>query len=106
MFPTANKMRPKNNGSKRLVCAKTICSAFGMFLLLMASTPGNQIEQDKLLFTTISNNDAPVVYHTLTTQCRYPGTANVTLMMASTNRSLRQRAVNNLKNCLEPTTLQ
>ena len=46
------------------------------------------------------------VYHTLTTQCPYPGTANVNLIMASTNESLVRRGVNNLKNCLEPPSLR
>jgi hypothetical protein len=41
-------------------------------------------------------------YHTLTMQCPYPDGANVSLMLASNSTPVRPRAINNLKNCLEP----
>jgi hypothetical protein len=51
-------------------------------------------------------NKASSPYHTLTTQCHYPGSSAVNLIMASTNGSFDQKAVNNLKNCLEPSNSQ
>lgn len=44
-------------------------------------------------------------YHTLTTQCPYPGSSSVNLIMASFKGSFEQKVVNNLKNCLEPPNL-
>jgi len=45
-------------------------------------------------------------YHTLTTQCPYPGSSTVNLIMASTSGPFEQKAINNLKNCLEPSRSQ
>jgi len=45
-------------------------------------------------------------YHTLTTQCPYPGSSSVNLIMASSKGSFEQKVVNNLKNCLEPPNLE
>ena len=103
MFSPDNTMQRHDGKGRSCAWAKSCCRTLSLLLVLF-SCPATAGIGATVKITAIlpETNEAPSVYHTLTTQCPYPGTSNVALIMASTNGSLAQAAVNSLKNCLEP----
>ena len=87
--------------------ARAVCKILPLLLVLF-SVPASTGTETVVRVTAIlpAPDNAVSPYHTLTTQCPYPGSSNVSLIMASTNGSLEQRSINSLKNCLEPSKSQ
>jgi hypothetical protein len=107
MFSPDDTMQRYNDKARSFSWAKSCCKTLSLLLVLFSypATAGvGAVIKTSALLPKI--DDAPSVYHTLTTQCPYPGTSNVALIMASTNGSLEHAAINNLKNCLDPPSLK
>jgi len=106
MFSTSDEMQPYHAKGRNSAWAKSSCRALSLLLMLFsypAAAGVGATVKPSVPLPKIHYASSP--YHTLTTQCPYPGTSNVTLIMASTTGSLGHTTVNNLKNCLEPQIL-
>jgi hypothetical protein len=95
-------IKPLSVDHRRIIfCLKTL----SLFLILfICPTEARVYKPVKLKLpsrspTIIAQTPA---YHTRTTQCRYPDAVGVNLRPVSTQRQLRQKNLNSLKNCLEP----
>jgi hypothetical protein len=87
--------------------ARAACKALPLLVALFSFPASVGIgETMKVIAILPPPTKAPSPYHTLTAQCPYPGSSSVNLIMASTKGSFEQKAINNLKNCLEPPNLQ
>jgi hypothetical protein len=107
MFSPLNATRQCDEKVRIFRRARAACKTFPLLLALF-SFPATAETGVAIRVTAIlpTPKKASSPYHTLTTQCPYPGSSNVNLIMASMHGSLEQRAINSLKNCLEPSNSQ
>jgi hypothetical protein len=107
MLSTLDTMQPCDEKIRTFTWAQVACKALPLLLALFSfpASAGTGATM-KVIAILPPPTKAPSPYHTLTTQCPYPGSSSVNLIMASTNGSFDQKADNNLKNCLEPPNLE